>query len=162
MKSYGEFIDRKQREARRRLEILEKVLSSKGVEVKTFFKEEDEPYIFVRSPEELSFEGIRLYAIADGIAYRAQKKESTHPFGTAYNLKVEEMYDDLSTEKNKTKEQIGEEIMKSVANEVLGFFRKSKDAEKELRTLNIGLGNDNVRIRPTGAGLTDQQMITAR
>jgi len=87
-RTFSEFVDKKSREGKKQLDILQKVLAHNGLKVQDFLGEE-EPYIFVKSPtDELSFEGVRIYKIGSNIAFRVQKESATHPYGRAYPLDV--------------------------------------------------------------------------
>lgn len=132
---FREFVDRKQREAVKHLKLLEQLFKQGNVRVQNFV-EEEEPYIFVHSPDDkLSFDGIRIYEIGDSIAYRVQKEPETHPYGKAYQLDLEEMFNDFMSE-NMKEEKAGQEVIKSVIEEVKKFFKKSADAEADMEEEN--------------------------
>lgn len=132
MKSFTEFIDRKERQAIKHLKILHKLLESQDFKVSSHLKDED-PYIFVwDNQKDASFAGIRIYHIGDIIAYRIQNEENTHPYGKAYSINVEEMFDDLLYD-HKDPEKAGKATIKAVVKEVNRFFKKSAEAEKDLR-----------------------------
>jgi hypothetical protein len=140
MKPFKAFIDHKHRESRKQLKLIEKVLESQGMQVKDFLKEDD-PYIFILNPiKEAGFDGIRLYKIGETIAFRVQKREKTHPFGAAYELPVEEMFDDILTDV-RNPEKAGKEVIKFVTEEVKRFFKKSAEAAEQIRG-NINFDND--------------------
>ena len=127
-----EFVDRKQREGKKHLKLIERLLNKNGMQVYSHL-EDDDPYIFVKSPNHnLSFDGIRIYEIGDKIAYRIQKEEKTHPFGTAYMLDLEDMFNDYMSE-NMKEEEAGKEVIKSVVEEIKKFFSKSAKAEQSIR-----------------------------
>lgn len=131
MLKFVEFIDRKEREAKKQLKILEKVLLQQGFKVKEHLANDD-PYLFIINPEkDTFFDGIRLYKIGDQIAFRVQKEEKTEPFGRAYPCDVEEMFDDLVSDFKP--EEAAKKIMSAIKNEVNSFFKKSAIAERELR-----------------------------
>jgi len=131
MKTFGEFIDKKGRAAKKELGIIKKTLEKDGMTVEDFLEDED-PYIYIRSAGGLSFDGIRVYKIGNNIAYRVQKEDKTHPYGVAYPLDMEDMFNDLISD-NIGEEKAGREVMESIANEIKKFFQKSADAEKEIR-----------------------------
>ena len=127
-----EFIDRKQREGKKHLKLIEKVLRKGGMEVYSHLEDED-PYVFVKSTnDKLSFDGIRIYEIGDMITYRVQKEEKTHPYGKAYLLDIEDMFNDYMSE-NMKEEEAGKHVMKSLVEELKKFFSKSAKAEQELK-----------------------------
>lgn len=126
-----EFVDRKQREAVKHLSLIEKLMLKSGMKVDSFL-EEDEPYVFVRSPDHrLSFDGVRIYEIAGMIAYRVQRELKTQPYGKAYLLDVEDMFNDFMSEKMK-EEEAGQKVVESVISEIKKFFERSAEAEQEL------------------------------
>jgi hypothetical protein len=131
MKQFLEFIDRKQREGKKHLKLIERVLRKGGLQIYSHLEEEDHPYLFVKAPNKLSFDGIRIYEIGEMIAYRIQKEEKTHPYGKARLLDLESMFNDYMSENMKEKEA-GKRVMESVVNEVRKFFLKTSNAEKEM------------------------------
>ena len=81
MQYFVEFVDRKQREAKKHLKLIEKVLRQGKLQVYSHL-EDEEPHLFVKANnKKLSFEGVRVYHIGDGIAFRVQKLEKTEPYG---------------------------------------------------------------------------------
>jgi len=153
MKTFREFVDKKTRESKRQLKIIEKVLRKHGVTTQNFCEEED-PYVFAKNPGgQTSFDGIRIYKIAGTMAYRIQKEASTHPYGTAYMLDVESMYNDLIAD-NVHEEKAGKEVMKAIGEEVAAFFKRSGKAEKDLRASEFDKKSDpwgNVMVKSGGA-----------
>ncbi len=128
---FREFVDRKQREAIKHLKLLEQLFKQSGIKVQSFTEDED-PYLFVYSPDErLSFDGIRIYEIGNEVAYRVQKEPDTEPYGRAYQLNLEEMFNDFMAD-NMKEEQAGKEVIKSVVEEVKKFFKKTAVAEAEM------------------------------
>jgi hypothetical protein len=133
MQQFMEFVDRKQREAIDHLELIEKIFKKTDMEVKPHLDDEN-PYIYIKSPDKkLSFEGIRIYQIGDMIAYRVQKQEKTEPYGKTYSLNIEDMFNDFMSE-NMSEDDATEKVMKSIVDEIKKFFRKSAQAEEEIRT----------------------------
>ena len=154
-RSFGEFVDKKKRENIRQLTILKQLLESGGMKVENFLNtdDEDEPYIFCFTPSRNgSFDGIRIYKIGGNVAFRIQKENKTHPYGSAYPLPIEDMFHDfLSDEPDQRK--AGEQVIKNVVKEVRRFFDKSIDAEREERQQSIEQEKDsqgNVLVRTTG------------
>ncbi len=130
---FKEFIDKKEREGKKHLKIVKKLLESGHLKVGDYL-EEDDPYIFLHTPAKtLSFDGIRIYKIGNQLAFRIQKEEKTHPFGKAYPMDIEEMFNDLLSDHHKP-EVAGKKVIESVINEVNKFFKKTAQAEKELRS----------------------------
>lgn len=164
MKTFLEFVDRKEREGKRQLKILAKVFESQDFETKDHTSHDD-PYIYVGNPtKDASFDGIRIYKIGTTLAFRIQKEEKTHPFGRAYLLDVEDMYQDLLTDHHKP-ESAGKALIKSIAEEVKLFFNRQARAENELKNLFQGAPDskdpfNRVVIRSTGTDYSN--MITAK
>lgn len=128
-----EFVDRKQREGKKHLKLIERLLRKGGMQVYAHLEDEDQPYIFVKATnEKLSFDGVRIYEIGEMIAYRIQKEEKTHPFGKAYMLDIEDMFNDFMSE-NMKEEEAGNKVIESVVEELKKFFVKSSKAEQEMR-----------------------------
>jgi len=148
MKQFLEFIDRRQREAIRHLKLVEKMLKNNGMEVKSFL-EEEEPYIFVKATEDLSFEGIRIYEIGNTLAYRVQKESDTHPYGTAYSLNLEDMFSDFMSD-NINEDQAARKVMESTAKELKKFFKKTAEAEQELGN-SLQMPGNNYILRTGGS-----------
>ena len=130
MKQFLEFIDRKQREGKKHLKLVERVLRKGGLQVYSHL-EEDEPYLFVKAPKKLSFDGIRIYEIGEMIAYRIQKEEKTHPFGKARMLDLEDMFNDYMSE-NMKEDEAGKKVIESVVEEIRKFFLKTSKAEQDM------------------------------
>jgi hypothetical protein len=164
MKPFQAFIDHKDREAKKQLRIIEKVLESQGIEVKNYLKEDD-PYVFIVNPiKEAGFDGIRLYKIGATIAFRVQKKEKTHPFGAAYELPVEEMFEDILTDV-KNPEKAGKEVIKYVTEEVKRFFKKSAEASEKIRDSAFDdqqPWNNKVVMRTNDFGIDFANMVYAK
>lgn len=126
-----EFVDRKERESRRHLRIVFNALKQSGLKVYDHIDHEDS-YIFVKSTKDsLPFEGIRLYEVGRSLSYRVQKEKDTEPYGRAYPLDLEEMFNDLMGEKM-DEEKAGKEIIKAIAKEIKEFFQKSAKAQEKI------------------------------
>lgn len=132
MSTFNEFVDGRQRRAKKQLKILGEVLKKQGMTVREFL-DGDDPHIFLKSNQNgLSFDGIRIYKIGGDITYRIQKEEKTHPYGKAYILDVEGMWDDLIGD-NVSEEKAGKKILEAVKEEFDSFFANSLIAEKKIR-----------------------------
>lgn len=131
MINFIEFIDKKERETKKQLKIIEKILLAHGMTVKNHLHDDD-PYLFVYNPKKNTFfEGIRIYKVGDQLSFRVQKEEKTEPFGRAYPMNVEEMFEDLITDYKP--DDAGKRIMAAVHTEVVKFFERSAIAERDLR-----------------------------
>ncbi len=125
-----EFVDQKERKAKKHLELVKEMLEQSGFRITDKLGNHNDPYIYVFSPDaNLSFDGVRIYEIGGGLAYRVQKEATTHPYGKAYPIPIEQMFEDLMGDDMKD-EEVGKEIIKSVVSEMKDFFRKSVDAEE--------------------------------
>src|SRR5690348_4865999 len=129
MRSFREFLDNKQREAIRHLHILMDVLEKEGFKIKSHLgKKFDESYIFVYNPyKNTSFKGVRLYKIGETVCYRVQRDDDTHPYGTAYSLDVEMIFDDLKEDGLK-ENKLGRKVSEELSKELKAFFKESAKA----------------------------------
>ncbi len=160
MSQFREFVDKKVRRSKKELSTVKKVLESSNMKV-TDFTDEEEPYIFVYSPDDgLSFDGVRIYKIGDSLAFRVQREAKTHPYGKAYSIDVKKMWEDLLSDKM-DEEKAGKEIMKSVIEELRNFFKKSAHAERDLRASEIDKerGNSLGRVVIGSTGTDYSNMI---
>lgn len=154
-RSFGDFVDKKKRDALRQLGLIEQLLKKQGLRVESYLhNSEDDPYIFCYNPSRnASFDGIRIYKIADTIAFRIQKESETHPYGKAYQLPIEEMFQDFLQDEKIKEQEAGQKVIEAVSNEVRKFFDKSVEAERNERMKDIegqrGDSNGNVMIRST-------------
>lgn len=136
-RTFKEFIGQKTRESKKQLKTVKKVLEKQGFTVDSFLDDEDDPYIYVRADsKDLSFEGVRIYKIADIMAYRVQKEKDTHPYGKAYELNLESLFNNLMAE-NGDEAKSGQEVIKSVGEQFKKFFKNSMSAERDLRSLEV-------------------------
>lgn len=139
MRHFKEFINEKGRTAKSELDIVQKVLVAKGVKAVSRYDEEgedSEPYVFVPTDGELSFGGLRIYKVGNHIAYRIQKEEDTQPFGRAYPLEIEEMYNDLVSD-DMDENKAGKRVMEAIVGEIQRFLERSKKAERDLLSLKL-------------------------
>jgi hypothetical protein len=148
---FHEFLDQKKRKARKHLKIVKGLLEQGGFKVEDKMDEQDGAYLFVHNPRKnLSFDGVRVYEIGGELAYRIQKESTTHPYGKAYPLPIDDMFEDLLGEDGMKDEDIGQEIMTSIINELKSFFNKSYEAEKKGPPVSDPLGK--IHARAGGAG----------
>jgi hypothetical protein len=154
--SFGEFVDKKKRESIRQLKLIKQLLESSGLKVENFLTtdSDDDPYIFCFMPTRNgSFDGVRIYKIGNQIAFRIQKENKTHPYGSAYPLPIEEMFHDFLSDEDVDQMKAGERVIESVVKEIRKFFDKSVEAEKEEREESLDKDKDsqgNVLVRTTG------------
>ena len=152
MANFREFVSTKKREAVKQLRVIKAVLEKEGFTVDGFLNDED-PYIYVNTTDDnLSFDGIRVYKIGESFAYRIQKEKDTHPYGRAYQLDIEEMFNDFVSEHG-DEEKAGKRAMEALAGEIKHFFKKTVEAEKEIKigdVLDDEDGESGVLMRPSG------------
>lgn len=153
MSNFKEFVNRKQRDSIKHLKIIKAVLEHEGFHVEAYLNDDD-PHIFITAQENnLSFDGVRVYEIGGSFAFRVQKEKDTHPFGRAYPLNIEEMFNDFISEDG-DEEKAGKRSMKALKNEFEKFFKNSAKAEKEIRVgdiLDDSEGEEGVLMRPSGS-----------
>lgn len=157
MQTFNEFVDKQTRKAQKHLSLMKKMFETNSMKVKDNLEGygEEEPYIYVYNKDnDLSFEGVRIYEIGGKIVYRVQKEFDTHPYGRAYELDIVEMYDDLMNDKKK-EEEIGKEIVKSVVNEIKGFFDRSAKFEKQQPMISAS-PLDKAYMRSTGTDYSNK------
>lgn len=150
MRSFRDYYENKVRLAIKQLNIVAQVVEKAGFKVDHFLDEQfQDPYVYVRNPNNnTSFDGVRLYKIGDKLAYRVQRENGTHPYGDAYTLDVELMFDDLMEEGEHKPEHIGNQVMELVAKELRAFFEESAEAEQDKSDQEVdkdGLGMVNIR-----------------
>ena len=142
---FREFVDKKERDTRRHLGLMRQVLEKGGFEIIDKIESRSSPYIFVQSPEgNLPFEGVRMYEIGGEVAYRIQKHKDTEPYGRAYAVPIEKMFEDLLGEEQMDDEKRGKEIIEAVVKELKEFFERSAKAERAQPTVDP-LGKVNMR-----------------
>jgi len=156
---FKDFVGKKKRQAKKQLGTIKEILSNDGLICKDHL-ESDDPYIFLLNPTGgTQFEGVRIYKIGNFICYRVQNEEKTHPYGKAYPLDVEDMFQDLISDDDYNQEKAGKEVMKSIVEELKKFFIKSSEAEKELRAADFDQQRDpmgRVVLSPTGTDYSNQ------
>ena len=150
MHNFGQFVDFKERQAVRHLKVVAALLERADLTVKKHLGEKS-PYVFVYAPKgRLTFDGIRLYSLGEQLCFRIQKHEDTEPFGRAYPVDVEGMFNDLMSDHRNPK-KAAELVAKNVAEEVKSFFNQSEKAERELRGQDMARdGMGRVVVRSTG------------
>lgn len=128
---FHQFLDKKGRETVKQLRLIGEMLGRHGMKVQNFLEGDDDPYIFVQNPEAgSSFGGLRIYRVGEMLAYRVQKEAQTYPYGRAYGLKIEDMYNDLISDDIK-EEEAGKRVIESVGKEIKKFFEISQKAERD-------------------------------
>jgi nitrogenase molybdenum-iron protein alpha/beta subunit len=154
MRNFKEFLNHKSRESKKQLKSIYKILDEQGLKVADHL-DNDDPYLFVKNStnQKTSFSGLRIYKIGDNIAYRIQREEKTHPYGMAYLLDIENAFNDLLGDMKE--EEALKEVMKGVKLELETFFKKSSEAEVQIKKTMIEPGNMS-KISDIGrGGVTD-------
>lgn len=149
MKTFLEFVERKERESIKHLNLIAKMLKN-DFAIKEFLNNNKDPYIFVQVPSEfksMSFKGIRIYEIGDCMAYRIQQESDTEPYGKAYSIKINEMFNDFMSDMD-SEDKVLEEIKKQIINEIKNFFTKTLKAENEM--INKGTDQQNYIMKAGG------------
>lgn len=133
MRTFHDFINGKQREGKRQLHMIMKILEKNDFKVEDFLDEQfKEPYIYCHNPDHnTSFKGIRLYVIGEKIAYRVQRENKTHPYGAAYIIDVDEIFNDLMSDGVTKKEKLGHKVIEEIVENINSFFKESAEAEKK-------------------------------
>lgn len=154
-KSFGDFVDKKKRDSLRQLGLIRQMLEAEGLKVDNFLENsEEEPYIFVFNPSRNgSFDGLRVYKIGDIISFRIQKENKTHPYGSAYAMPIEDMFQDFMSDEDIDEVKAGKKVMESVSKEIRKFFEKSVEAERDERDELIDKDNSSagsVLVKTTG------------
>jgi len=167
MKNFLEFVNVKDDQKVENLELLTTILRNDGLKVHEFLDNHKEPYIYVFNPlDDLSFQGVTVYKKGDILAFRAQRYQDSQPYGSAYNIDMQGIYDDLLYKENDKKKALGI-ICKKLCKNMRDFFRKSKKAEDEvlksqLRSPEDSDGAGQIIIRNTGTDYSNQIYSTNR
>ena len=119
MSTFGEFVNKTARQAKKRLDLVEKVLVRERFVVRPHLDDTVEPYIYVaNSNNRLSFGGVRVYITGESVAYRVQKDDKTHPYGKSYRLDIEEMYDDLVSDEEISEKKAAYMVIEALPKEI--------------------------------------------
>ncbi len=158
METFLEYVDKKQRESKRQLRIVAKLLESGGLKVHKSLDDES-PYIFVAVPgKKMSFEGVRVYKIGNHMAFRVQKEQKTQPYGKAYPLNLEDMFRDYISD-HMDEEKAGKLVVKSVVKEMQKFFHQTMQAEKEIMQGDFSQSDPLGRVLIKSTGTDYSQMV---
>lgn len=133
---FSSFIDIKNKQTIKQLNILKEILS-KEFEISPYL-ENDDPYIYLKAKKETPFQGVRIYKIGSNWAYRIQNESETEPYGKAYPLDLEKMFEEIIPDMSE--EEAGGVIADALIEEFNIFFEKSAKLDKEF---SIGQFNKN-------------------
>lgn len=154
-RTFGDFVNKKKRESIRQLHIMKQLLERNGFKIDNFLNNDDEkdPYIFCyANNKDCGFDGVRIYKIGSDLAFRIQKESKTHPYGAAYPLPIESMFNDFLSDNDVDETKAGKKIIEAVNKEIKKFFERSLEAERGDRQKGFD-SNDavgNVIVRTTG------------
>ena len=123
---FSSFLDIKNKETKKELEIIKEILSN-NFSIEDFLSKED-PYIYLKATDDAPFQGVRIYKIGSNIAYRIQNESETEPYGKAYPLNLEEIFNDIISDMDE--EEAGETVASALVAEFHSFFKKSAEAQK--------------------------------
>jgi hypothetical protein len=146
MRTFGEFLTKRDRDNREHLKILGHILDRAGFKVKPHLDETHDPCIYIKKPleidpalEDLSFGGIRIYARGkDIICFRAQMRDDAEPYGETYQLDVAGMYKDMMDENH---EKLPYLIIYHLIKQITDFFITSAKAEMDSGENSDALGS---------------------
>lgn len=125
---FSSFIDVKNKQTIKQLETLKEILS-KEFSIDAYLENES-PYIYLRAKKETPFQGVRIYKIGSNWAYRIQNESETEPYGKAYPIDIERMFEDLIPDMSE--DEAGGVIADALIEEFNNFFDKSAKLDKEL------------------------------
>jgi hypothetical protein len=125
---FSSFIDVKNKQTIKQLETLKEILS-KEFSIDAYLENEN-PYLYLRAKKETPFQGVRIYKIGSNWAYRIQNESETEPYGKAYPIDIERMFEDLIPDMSE--DEAGGVIADALIEEFNNFFDKSAKLDKEL------------------------------
>lgn len=135
---FFDYINRNVLGAKRKFKIISTILKQNKIKNKMFL-DVDDPFLFVYSTNpECDFEGVRIYSIGRNIAFKIQNRVDTHPYGKAYLLDFENIYNTFMSEKGSNEEKAGKKVIDILVDEMKKFFKMSADAQNKIEK-----GNDN-------------------
>ena len=131
MRNFFDYINRSILNNERKLKILHKILKKGGLKNKIFIKSDD-PYIFVYSTDSgCEFDGVRIYPIANKMAFRIQNRINTHPYGRPYLLDFENMFNTYMANEEADEIKAGKEVIEHLIISLKKFFKMSAKAQLE-------------------------------
>ena len=142
---FFDYINRNALGAKRKLKIIHHVLKLSKIKSKMFL-DVDDPFLFVYSTDpECDFEGIRIYSIGRNIAFKIQNRMDTHPYGKAYLLDFENIFNTFMSEKDADEEKAGKKVAETLVEEIKRFFKMSSGAQNKIEK-----GDDNKLMARSG------------
>jgi len=129
---FFDYINRNALGAKRKLKIIHHILKLNKIKNKMFLNVDD-PFLFVYSTDpECDFEGIRIYSIGRSIAFKIQNRIDTHPYGKAYLLDFENIFNTFMSEKDADEEKAGGKVADTLVDEIKKFFKMSSNAQNKI------------------------------
>ena len=131
MRTFGEFLSKRDRDNREHLRILGHILEKAEFKVKPHL-DNKEPYLYIAKPDidrmdDIQFGGVRVYCRGkDIICFRSQMDPEAEPFGESYHLDISGMYKDLAMDEAKKTPYL---IIYHVIQELRDFFVQCAEAE---------------------------------
>jgi hypothetical protein len=133
---FFDYINRNALGAKRKLKIIHNILKLNKIKNKMFLNVDD-PFLFVYSTDpECDFEGIRIYSIGRSIAFKIQNRIDTHPYGKAYLLDFENIFNTFMSEKDADEEKAGGKVADTLVDEIKRFFKMSSDSQNKIEKSN--------------------------
>jgi hypothetical protein len=131
MHNFFDYISRSTLNNERKLKTLHKILKRGGIKNRIFIKSDD-PYVFVYSTDsECDFQGVRIYPIANKMAFRIQNRVDTHPYGRPYLLDFEGMFNSFMAKEDADEMKAGKKVIEHFINSMKKFFKLSAGAQNE-------------------------------
>ena len=152
MKTFFEFLKEVTEEQRAALQEWGSVISKAGYEIVDHTDEREDPYVFVKLPEDSLYRGLRIYYIVDDLTYRRQDTEDEPAVGVAHKFDVEQKLIDLEEEgvPKKEYETLVQEFVVGELNRTVARLQEAKRIRDEERK----------RAKKTkGEDLTDQDVL---
>lgn len=146
--NFGDYQNKSILDSVRKIKIIHKIL--KFFNIKNFiFLKGQESYIYVSSPSRnLDIKGIRIYPIANKIAFKVQNGPKDLPQGAPYLLDFEKVYgeiiDDMDRDgKKDTEIKAAQKVSEQFIETLKEFFNKKENynSDKE-KVSQINLGTD--------------------
>jgi hypothetical protein len=143
---FFDYISRRLLSSKRKLRIIHKILEQENIKNKLSVKNTDDPHLFVYSTDDnCEFEGIRIYPIGRNIAFKIQNRSDTHPYGKAYLLDFENIFNTFMSDKDAEEEKAGKSVIKYFIEEIKEFFKLSAEAQN-----NTDKSDNKLMMRNTG------------
>lgn len=167
MKTFNEYKTVLDDQTKSNLELLTVIFKNDGLKVHEFLDQKKDPYIYVFNPlDDLSFQGVAVYKRGNILAYRPQRYEDSQPYGAAYMIPIQDIYEDYIYQKKDKKEAL-KMLCTKLCKDMRSFFRDSKKAEdavmqSQLRDPKDIDGAGQIIIRNTGTDYSNTIYSTNR